>query len=244
MGWRAIFWFLVIFAGVSTVFIMLYVTSSRFIRNVTDQTSFLPETLRALVGNGSIRSGPFHKPIIQLFGRGKQTQDRPIRTGKRKPFQNPFVILTYPDVIITQAFTGIIYAVWYAVTATISSTFDEVYPWLSETEIGLCYLSMGGGMLIGSMSTGKLLDWEYRRLRRGHERANDEAQFGRGKGKYSIEVVRLRLMPAHVLLKAICEIGWGWCLDQDTHIAAPLVLQFMSKSIQILLSFSSSPTTN
>lgn len=38
---------------------------------------------------------------------------------------------------------GIIYSVFYGVTATISTLFEEAYPFLSETDIGLCFLAIG-----------------------------------------------------------------------------------------------------
>jgi hypothetical protein len=125
---------------------------------------------------------------------------------------NPFVILTYPDVIVLLSFTGIVYAVNYTITATISTAFAKVYPNLSETVLGLCYLPTGAGMIIGSTMTGKLLDWEYARIK---ERTGD---------KFTIEYARLRTMPFYLGLFVVCVIAWGWSIEARAHMAVPLVL--------------------
>ena len=54
---------------------------------------------------------------------------------------------------------------YYAVTATISTLFIQTYPSLNETTIGLCYLAIGGGMIVGSSITGRVLDMEYQRFK-------------------------------------------------------------------------------
>jgi len=125
---------------------------------------------------------------------------------------NPFVLLTYPDVIVLLTFTGIVYAVNYTITATISSAFARIYPELSETVLGLCYLPVGAGMIIGSTLTGKLLDWQYARI---SDRLGDH---------FSIEYARLRLMPFYLAVFVVCVVGWGWTIQAKAHIAVPLIL--------------------
>jgi len=56
IGWRSIFWFLAIFAGIFLLFLVL----------------FLPETLRSIVGNGSVRAKSiWHIRIIEVFSQGR-----------------------------------------------------------------------------------------------------------------------------------------------------------------------------
>lgn len=136
------------------------------------------------------------------------------------------------------------YAVNYTITATISSSFASIYPFLSETSLGLCYLSTGGGMLLGSSLTGKLLDFEFKRIkkrvleRRGKESSVDvdeegeKSSFSRDEDiakdpSFPIEQARLRTMPFHLFIFVVATIGWGWCLQQEVAIAAPLVLQII-----------------
>src|SRR5271170_3298529 len=57
LGWRSIFWFLAIFAGAFTIVLVL----------------FLPETLRSIVGNGSVHANDiWHIRIIELFSKKRK----------------------------------------------------------------------------------------------------------------------------------------------------------------------------
>lgn len=202
LGWRSIFWFLFIMASCCLVVVAL----------------FLPETLRTLVGNGSIPAKGISKELIPIVGRSpsKGLDTSPCLPAKKESV-NPWTLFAYPDFVVLLTFTGIIYAVNYSITATISSSFAVVYPFLSETALGLCYLSTGGGMILGSTFTGKLLDWEYRRARKQV----------RGDVVFCIERARLRTMPAHLGLFVALTLGWGWALESRVSIAVPLVLQFL-----------------
>lgn len=197
LGWRSIFWTLVIMVSACLLCIAL----------------FLPETLRFIAGNGSIPVRKRLRAILPIVGRkaSHETYD-PAAQIKSKHSVNPFVLFTYPDVIVLLTFTGIVYAVNYTITATISSAFHKIYPELSETILGLCYLPTGAGMIIGSTMTGKMLDWEYARIKKA---AGEN---------FTIEYARLRIMPFYLVLFIVCVIGWGWAIEAGAHMAVPLIL--------------------
>lgn len=152
------------------------------------------------------------------------------------PFSNPLRILTYFDVIHLLIFNGIWYSVFYGVTATISPLFQSAYPFLNETDTGLCFLAIGGGLIIGGVVAGKLLDRDYKKLKEKIEKeaptdtenpvaaeqvASDE--------NFPIERARLRQVPFHLIVYAACCAGYGWCLEKKVNIAVPLVLQIVCK---------------
>ncbi|KAH7411833.1 major facilitator superfamily domain-containing protein [Phaeosphaeria sp. MPI-PUGE-AT-0046c] len=197
LGWRSIFWCIVIMVAICLLCIIL----------------FLPETLRSVAGNGSTPVPKHLRAIVPIVGR-KVSHEAfdPATQTKSKHSVNPFVILTYPDVIVLLTFTGIVYAVNYTITATISSSFSRIYPWLSETALGLCYLPTGAGMILGSTMTGKMLDWEYSRIK---NRMGDN---------FTIEYARLRIMPFYLGAFVVCVISWGWSIQARAHMAVPLVL--------------------
>lgn len=234
LGWRSIFWFLVLFSAGCFAMILM----------------FLPETMRAMVGNGSIRPPSFiHLPLLPVVGRSYKDKDAKTMTsaqaerkteadapgGKSRKSTNPFRLLLYPDIALTLAYTGIIYAVNYTIMSTISSSFATAYPFLSETLIGICYLSTGLGMLIGSTVNGKLLDFDYARIKKKHNAGTSDQLAGEYDADFPIEFARLRMVPWLVLVFVGCVIGWGWCIGFRSHIAVPLVLQVICK-------FSSSPS--
>ena len=39
----------------------------------------------------------------------------------------------------------------------------EQYPFLTQTTVGLCFLPVGVAICVGSVFTGRLIDWEFRR---------------------------------------------------------------------------------
>ncbi|KAJ6515186.1 major facilitator superfamily domain-containing protein [Mycena vitilis] len=206
LGWRAIFWFLCTASGVCMIVMIL----------------FLPETLRAVVGNGSIPLPPIYRPVIPIAGRHAKHSPAPTSTAPRKKFQNPLLLFLHADIVLLLLVNGVVYAVFYGITASISTVFHDAYPQLNETELGLCFLTVGGGMSIGSLFCGRVLDWDYQRLRRSvgaqvHEKADDA---------FPIERARLRLIPAFLALFVASCIGYGWCIAGRTNIAGPLVLLF------------------
>ncbi|KAI1864476.1 uncharacterized protein JN550_008763 [Neoarthrinium moseri] len=101
----------------------------------------------------------------------------------------------------------------YVIMATISSAFSDVYPWLSESLLGVSYLPTGTGMIIGTQVTGRLLDSEYTRIKRTH-----------AGGPFPKEYARLRTMPFHLAIFVLTVVGWGFSLGKAVHIAVPLVM--------------------
>lgn len=133
---------------------------------------------------------------------------------------NPFILFTYPDVVIALLFTGVVYSVNYSIMATISSAFSDVYPWLSETLLGICYLPTGLGMIVGTQVTGRLLDREYAKIKSVHT-----------EGPFPKEYARLRTMPIHLVIFVVTVVGWGLALGKAAHVAVPLVLSVIREYV-------------
>jgi hypothetical protein len=238
--------------------------------------SILPETLRAIVGNGSIPPPPLLRPIIPIvagYKKGSPTrQDLKTKSIKKK-FRNPFTLLLTPDIPLLLFFNGTVSAVFYAVTVSVSSVFvyafsrhaiihftnfiyfehsnRKIYPFLTQTEIGLCFLCIGGGSIVGSLISGKLLDLEYRRVSQAYFLAKSNGSEGgildlkaaREDPDFPIESVRilsrdwskswllwqarLRAVPYYMIFFVGGVIGYGWCIQEVTHISIPLILQFL-----------------
>ncbi|KAL4937757.1 major facilitator superfamily domain-containing protein [Aspergillus oleicola] len=229
LGWTSIFWFLAICSGCCLLLIFVC----------------FPETLRAIVGDGSIPpKNPLSRPLLRIVGRHNKGNENQLDviTSQQSPAaahaepsptkrhgSNPFKLLLYPDVALTLAYTGIIHAVNYTITTTISSSFADIYSSLSETALGLCYLAGGGGMILGSTITGKLLNRDYTKIKkRFAERsnnANDDIGSDGNENGVPIEYARLRMRPVLLLLLVGCVLAWGRLLERKVHLAVPMVLQ-------------------
>ncbi|KAF8640674.1 hypothetical protein AX17_000331 [Amanita inopinata Kibby_2008] len=215
LGWRSIFWFLCIAASLCLVMMLL----------------FLPETLRALVGDGSIILHGVYRPIIPLIGRKRHARTTRQTCQQAKAPCNPLRLLAYLDIQLLLGMNAIINAVFYGVLATISTLFHRAYPFLNGTTLGLCYLSIGGGMMIGSSVTGKVLDLEYRTFKKKVSHDAQVAEMQKGPSTvifdFPVEQARLRLLPYLAAIAAVACAGYGWCLEKQVHIAVPIILQFI-----------------
>ncbi|KAL5601435.1 hypothetical protein BROUX41_002578 [Berkeleyomyces rouxiae] len=199
LGWRSVFWFLVISGSLCIVCIAL----------------FYPETARNIAGNGSIALPPMYRALVPVIGRGRVGTAATSERAPRKAYINPFTIFLYPDVCIMLLAAGIVYATWYTVTATISSSFQDIYD-LSEAEIGLWYIPVGSGMAVSSVITGKIQDWDYKRIK-------DSTLAGT---PFPKELARLRFTPIYICGFMVAIASWGFCLEYKVPKAALGVISF------------------
>lgn len=201
LGWRAIFWFLVIYAGVYLIVLVL----------------FLPETLRSLVGDGSIlppriSRAPFDK-VLAPPRHERTTASKALKLDIIAPIR----ILFYPEVFVTLLFLSLHYGTWQMTITAQASLFAKVYG-LNDVENGLTFLANGFGCMLGTLTTGKILNHDYRRVKDGF--TGDPVDF-------PIEHARLRTVWIWSPLQWFGVLLFGWTLDRQLHIAAPIVASFV-----------------
>ncbi|BFZ60270.1 hypothetical protein YB2330_001306 [Saitoella coloradoensis] len=221
-GWRAIFWFLAICGGVFLAFLV----------------GWLPETLRAIVGDGSVEARGVNASLWELARRRRRRRKSGLervhsRGGGERPkfrFPNPIAplaILKEKDVACALLFSGVFYGVWYMVTASTSVIFEDKYG-LNETEVGLTFLANGMGCLVGSILQGRILDWDYRitKARWAREGGHHDNET-EGEDSFPIERARLRSLWWLCLCFGGGCIAYGWTIEKRVHISAPLIFQFI-----------------
>ena len=143
-GFRSIFWFLTICAGVSTLLILI----------------LLPETLRPIAGNGTVPlKGIIHKPFIYMVVGQKDAKETAEPGAKKSKVKfrtvvSPLTFLFEKDVFVTLFFGAIIYTFWSMVTSSTTALFQDAYD-LNSLEIGLTFL--GNGKILSSLPSRYLL---------------------------------------------------------------------------------------
>lgn len=210
LGWRSIFWFLAIYSGVFLAFLVL----------------LLPETLRALVGNGGRDTqtlGPLARYPLRLYQKYTKirfTSFPSADSSKRKKIDvlAPLRILISKQAGPVVFFLAIYYAGWQLCITAMSTLFQSEYG-LTETHIGLTFIANGVGSIVGTLIAGKLLDMDYRRVK--------EAGNGQ-EGDVSLEKARLRLLPIFAALQCGSLLMFGWTIDRHVHISAPIVSTFIT----------------
>lgn len=107
----------------------------------------LPETLRSIAGNGSLRLKGIHQPLIRKFKKDPpymidpdENFDLPKVTFMT--FVEPVKLLTEKDVLTSLIFGGVVYAIWSMVTSSTTGLFKEHYH-LNERLLGLAFLPNG-----------------------------------------------------------------------------------------------------
>jgi multidrug resistance protein len=215
LGWRAIFWFLVVVSGV--IFLIFLV--------------ILPETCRAVVGNGSI---PAQRWNISLLTYLKQHQLRksgapPSDLSSRPPPKNLNLLGTLRIIFSKEApfiliYSGFLFGGFYAVAATIPVNFSTIYRF-NYLQVGLCYLPFGFGSMTAAVISGRTLDWNFRRHAK---RLNITISRGRQTDLrgFPIEMARVQVIAPFIISGSLFIIAFGWVLHASVSLAGPLILLY------------------
>ncbi|KAG8852814.1 hypothetical protein FRB96_008502 [Tulasnella sp. 330] len=218
---------------------------------------FLPETLRHIVGDGSILAPWWDRPLIPVIGpyrrrlhedtKEQSNQSSATSAGKEASTRmNPLRLLLQLDVVIMLFCSSLSFALFTAMQAVTSVIFQRTYTYLDETFIGLCYLPTGLGMMAGSFLTGRLLDRMYVKDRKAwmDSQAVDGAGDEKGAEKrrmdtldervkqelelsFRLEYVRLKSSVVYSLLLGAMALAFGWMVEQKVQLAGPLIMQFI-----------------
>jgi multidrug resistance protein len=216
LGWRAIFWFLTIFAGAFTVQLLL----------------FFPETARKVVGNGSVTPPTWNLSLINRYhnrsGGTKGQGSEAFEAGHKLSFPNPIKTLSivfHKDTSLILFSNAILFAGFYDVSASIPAIYQDLYG-LNDLQVGLCYIPFGLGASIASIVTGKMLDYNYRRLakRLGYPLRGARS---RDLKDFPIEKARLQLAFPLLIIGSLTVIAFGWVLHFAIHLAAPTTVLFL-----------------
>lgn len=229
LGWRSVFWFLVIISG---GYLVVFMTT-------------MPETNRNIVGNGSVPPDQWWRmSVIQYLAVRRRlqkmtTEERiahqqqranlnQARGHQKLSFPNPlkaFVILLEKDAFIVVSYVGLAMLANTALLTSTPNLFGKLYGF-NDLQIGLCYIPLGVGSCIAAILNGKLLDFNYRRIAHKMGMPVDRKKGDDLRG-FPIEKARLQAFFPLMALGVAAFIPYGWVLQQGAPLAVPLVLQFI-----------------
>jgi MFS family permease len=142
-GWWWIFGFLSILSGLNLILIII----------------FLPETSRAIVGDGSIPAKRVNRTLFSYMSpRSRTITSETVLAKPKLRFPNPLTalkILFEKDVALIMYANGVFYLNYQCQQASLSTIFIRVYH-LNTLEAGLCYLPYGIACTIASFLTGEI----------------------------------------------------------------------------------------
>ncbi|KAK0960970.1 hypothetical protein LTR91_020090 [Friedmanniomyces endolithicus] len=204
---------------------------------------FLPETCRKIVGDGSFpppwTSANFTDSIrYRKRARNGITIDEAkaaeLRKNHKLSIPNPIgtlVVLADFESAILLITNGIGIACFYAISTGASQAFHNLYGF-DDLYVSLMFLPIGAGSLISIFTTGKLVDWNYRRHAKRlafpltKNRQTDLSTF-------PIELARIQIALPLFITSAASIIGYGWMLTQPVPLARPIILLLIFGYCQI-----------
>ena len=228
LGWRSIFWFLVIVAGGFLVPFTLTV----------------PETGRNVVGNGSVPPQGWNMTVFEWLrlrreqksatglSRSETAESRrlaqaQLAKGRKLRWPNPLKtvhIIMEKDMAMVLFYNSLIYTAFFDMMASIPHVFQEIYHF-NDLQIGLCYIPFGSGCALASFINGRLLDRNYKKVAAQIGFTIDR-KHGDDLRHFPIERARLEIIWPLLVFGLTCVLCYGWALERNANLAAPLILQF------------------
>ncbi|OCL02136.1 MFS general substrate transporter [Glonium stellatum] len=218
LGWKSIFWFLAIFAGVTLKPLLL----------------FFPETCRAVVSNGSLRPAKWNRCLLdrrlsQRLAKPSTAPPSPPIPPHRLRFPNPLktlALLFEQEASLLLVSSGFLFAGYYALMAAFPSQLAAKYGY-TPLKIGLCFIPCGAGGLLSALTTGRLMDANFRRHAHRQSIAPAAARQQRRLAPgFPIEAARMEVALPFVGVGAATMLAFGWLLHARTGVAGVLVLVF------------------
>ncbi|KAK5119583.1 hypothetical protein LTR85_007412 [Meristemomyces frigidus] len=229
LGWRWIFWFLVIAA---CCFVVPFALT-------------FPETGRNVVGNGSIAPQGWNMSLLNYLRvrkarretaplertttrESQRTAQQALAKTRKLRIPNPLhcvKVILEKDVALLLFYNSLVYCAFYDVMASAPQLLADIYGY-DALQIGLCFLPFGCGCFLAPTISGKLMDWNFRRTAKkiGYVivkgKTNDLKDF-------PLERVRLGVVVPMVIIGDAALLCYGWVMSVETNLAAPLVLMFI-----------------
>ncbi|CAG9978273.1 unnamed protein product [Clonostachys byssicola] len=217
LGWRSIFWFCAILAGVTFLLLL----------------AFFPETCRTIVGDGSIPAPVTHRTLWQLFQKSmkKRTEKNdesdpgPLPKGPKKPklklempnFLGSLMMLTEKETCLLVVSSSICLGGFYGISAALPTQLTNDYG-LNQTEVGLMFLPIAVASFITGAIAGRLMQWRYR-----HYCDKTGVPFDRTRqidlSNFPIERARLDVGTPLLAVAGLGVISWGWAIQARAHLA-------------------------
>ncbi|RPA94396.1 benomyl/methotrexate resistance protein [Choiromyces venosus 120613-1] len=190
-GWRWVFWVIAIISAAIAISTFVFLKET-YAPTILEAKA---ARLRKSTGNQELRS--------------KFASELPQREAFLRALVRPLKMLFLsPIVLALSVFMAIVYGYIYLLFTTFPTVFRETYGFTTGT-VGLCYIGIGVGSLLGLLACGVLSD----HILKSRAAASDET-----KPEY-------RLVP--MVYAAVCvPIGlfwYGWSAHEKTHYVAPII---------------------
>ncbi|KZF20228.1 MFS general substrate transporter [Xylona heveae TC161] len=117
----------------------------------------LPETLRYLVGNGSVYESSTWPAKPRLWQKRLVNDDRKYPRPPKPSPRAYYNLLRYVPTLLVCIDNALLFGGYYAFTVDFARTLEQKYLF-NQIQIGASFIAPAGGMILGSLISGKLSD--------------------------------------------------------------------------------------
>ena len=108
---------------------------------------YLPETLRRIAGNGTLRLSGIYQPLIRRITKEPEYMEDPgekpeVQKVTFNTFAAPIKLLAQKDIMALLVSGGMVYTIWSMVVASTTGIFQQRFG-LNELMLGLIFLPNG-----------------------------------------------------------------------------------------------------
>lgn len=216
-GWRSIFWFLDIYAGIMLLVFLL----------------LIPETCRNIVGNGSVPPQKWNFSLISYLQQRRLRRkhippsNATISNKRRVGILASLPIICSKESFLLLIYMGIMYAGYAIIIASLPTQLASTFHY-NSIQVGLCYIPLGMGSIVARQVTGRLIDWNFRRhgkklgivILKSQQTNIDD---------FPAERARLEVAFPLAYLACAVMVPYGWIMHlEKPPLAAALVLLFLT----------------
>lgn len=221
LGWRSIFWFLLIAGAVGMTLLAVA----------------FPETCRVIVGDASAKSPKRYRSVLQAFKDTKPNYSQSAEDEKKRlkgeggtkallwqSLTSAVRVLCTRERFCLLFYVGLVFSGFQAIATELPTQFKAIYGF-DHVMIGVMYLPLAGGAMISTAVFGKQMNKNFRKYA-ARSGVNIEAGQEVDMIKIDVEKARLEITMPSIIISTIGIVCWGWVLEAKTTIAAPCVLLF------------------
>ncbi|KAI7857139.1 major facilitator superfamily domain-containing protein [Circinella umbellata] len=203
-GWRVIFWFLSIVVLFIWLGILLILPETKRPQSVESKKANVQEEYKSAQ----------EEEICSSIVTANSNQEKKKLNLNR--LLGPLQFFRFPNVTLSTVFVGILFFTCYILNTNLARIYTYQYG-LDSGKVGLCYIPLAIGGVLGGLVGGKYSDVAYKK------------QTEKGKNKDEIQAEMRLVTPifyASIILSLFSFIAFGWCIQANVHYAAGLVCVF------------------
>ncbi|WEJ94777.1 multidrug transporter [Yamadazyma tenuis] len=209
-GWRGIFVMSAIGAGITMMVVILV----------------LPETIRSIVGNGTVKPkicvniAPIY--LLKRFrSRWLVNQTETLSPKTKLNLLAPFKILFHFKTLCVLFSPAIKFAVWTMTLTSLTLLEGDGYNY-TVLKVGYMYLPQGVTCFAGSLVSGRLLNWSYKRSKKLYDDRYQDVPMAE-RPKFNVLRTRIYVSFVPTGLQFIGIMIYGWCLQYKMNIASIII---------------------